>query len=135
MPVLPPNMQSLLRGWFRGTANFPNAPVQLWLALHTTAPTGDSGGAEVSGGGYARLPITVGSGFADYGAGAFTNAIALTFPAATADWGSVVGWSLMSALTAGTRRAFGRFGTTVPVTTGKVLTIDPGALVVDFTAV
>ena len=61
-------------------------PATLYLALYTTAPTDAGGGTEVSGGAYARqsFTLTVASG------GASSNSADITFPTATANWGTVV---------------------------------------------
>ena len=73
------------------------------IGLYTTAPTDAGGGTEVSGGSYARV-TTAGS---DWNAAAgsapasTSNANALTFPMATADWGTVVAFGGFDASTSG----------------------------------
>lgn len=135
MGVLPPLMQNAIRAWFRGTT-FPTVVAgQLWVALHTTTPTGDTGGAEVSGGAYARVALSVSTAFADNGAGRLTNASDITFPTASADWGTVVGWSLVSAATGGVRRAMGSLQDPQVIASGKVFKIAAGEFDLDFTAV
>lgn len=65
-----------------------------YAALFTTPPNdAGSGGVEVSGGSYARVAVTNnGTNFPS--ANPKVNATAVTFPAATADWGTVraMGW-------------------------------------------
>src|SRR5262252_6272960 len=67
-------------------------PTQLNVALFTAAPSDAGGGTEVSSGGYARvnLPPSDTNWTATQG-GMSSNAVAITFPAPTADWG-MVGW-------------------------------------------
>lgn len=86
-------------------------PITLYFALLTAAPNDTGGGTEVSGGGYARVPVVAslanfagtqgaGSTTASTGTTATTsNNGAVTFPAPSAAWG-VVGW--MAVYDAGT---------------------------------
>lgn len=77
-------------------------PATLYLALFTVAPTDAGGGTEVSGGAYARQAITNNAtNFPAASGGAKSNGVAITFPAATASWGTIVAWALMDAATAG----------------------------------
>jgi len=88
-------------------------PAALWVALFT-APTSDAGGAaEVAGGGYARVnlpPLDTnwtatqgGTGGVSSGTGGqTTNAVAITFPAPSADWGLVTHMAFFDAPTGGT---------------------------------
>jgi len=72
------------------------------VALFTAAPSDAGGGTEVSSGGYARVNLPPsdtnwtatqgGTSGVSIGTGGMTsNAVAITFPAPTADWGTV-GW-------------------------------------------
>jgi hypothetical protein len=78
----------------------PNA----WLGLFTTAPTSDSGAGstEVTGGSYARQNTT-GSWATATGSGpsTITTNAQISFPTATANWGTVVAWGLYDAITSG----------------------------------
>jgi hypothetical protein len=78
---------------FRGTA-LPNAITTLYISLHTGDPGADGqSGNEVSGGSYAR--VSVAQGTTNWGAATtanpsvIANAVAFTFPTATANWGTV----------------------------------------------
>jgi hypothetical protein len=74
------------------------------LALFTTAPSNDSGAGavEVSGGSYARVATSAGSwNAATAPPPLIANAAAITFPTATADWGTVVAAGLYDAATGG----------------------------------
>jgi hypothetical protein len=82
----------------RGTAFTP--PSTVYVALFTAAPTDAGGGTEVSGGGYARQSVAFGapSGTAPT---QIANSADVTFPVATASWGTVVAFGLFDAATAG----------------------------------
>jgi len=81
--------------------NVAGVQVAVYVALFTavTGLEADSGwsGTEVSGGAYARQLAGL-SAAAD---GASSNAADITFPQATADWGTVTHAALMDAVTAG----------------------------------
>lgn len=75
-----------------------------YVALFSTAPTADdgSGAVEVSGGGYARVATSA----ATWGAAAappplIANTQAIVFPAATANWGTIVAAGLYDAASGG----------------------------------
>ena len=78
-----------------------------YVALFTTAPEPDaSGGVEVSGGSYARVStVEANWNTATLVATTYimrtTNAIEITFPPATASWGTVVSYGIFDAATAG----------------------------------
>jgi hypothetical protein len=79
-------------------------PTNAYLALYTTMPdAGDSGGVEVSGGSYARQQCFGSAEWAAPGAtdGHTQNVNTETYPTATADWGTVIGMAIRSAVTAG----------------------------------
>ena len=70
-----------------------------YVALFTSATTDAGGGTEVSGGGYARQLANLSEAI---GAGGLTsNAADITFPTATADWGTVTHVALLDAESAG----------------------------------
>ena len=132
MPALPTGMQTSLAAWYRGTS-FPAAPATLWLALFSAVPTGDSGGTELSGGGYARKSITCSTDMIADGAGRTKNATDIVFTTATGTVGEAVGAALMSTASGGTRRAIGALDASRIINTNDTLTIPAGALTLDFT--
>lgn len=85
-----------------------------YVALYTVAPTDAAGGTEVTGGSYARVAVNAtlanwagtqaaASTTASSGTGGQTsNNNTVTFPAPTADWGTVVAFGLFDSLTSGT---------------------------------
>lgn len=60
------------------------------MALFTSAPTGDTGGTELSGEGYARQTVAWNSSASK----AATSNGAVTFPVATSSWGTVTHFAL-----------------------------------------
>jgi hypothetical protein len=68
-----------------------------YVALFTTDPTDAGSGTEVSGGSYARTAVT----FAAPSNGVTTNSADVTFPTATASWGTVTHIGIYDAATAG----------------------------------
>lgn len=89
------------------------APVTQYFGLATTSGSDVACGTEVTGGSYARVAVTsslanfagtqaAGSTTASSGTnGTTSNNVAITFPAPTANWGSVVEYCVFDASTAG----------------------------------
>lgn len=96
---------------FRGQA-MPTL-TNLHIGLLTAAPSDAGGGTEVSGGSYARVSVarsltawagtqSAGSTVASTGTGGTTsNNASITFPAPTANWGTVTHFGIYDASTAG----------------------------------
>ena len=79
-----------------------SAPATVYIALYTVAPTDAGGGTEVSGGSYARVAVTNNAtNWPAAEGGAKSNGTAITFPTATADWGTVVAVGILDAASAG----------------------------------
>jgi len=121
---------NLLAFIFRGTA-FP-VPAGLYVALFTTTPSADagSGGVEVSGGSYARQAVTRNTtewkdpSTATQGLTENNNAI--TFPTASANWGTVVGAGVYDAASAGNLLYFGTLAASKVVNSGDVFKFNAG---------
>jgi len=78
------------------------APATVYVGLYTAAPTDAGGGTEVTGGSYARVAVTNNAtNWPAAAAGAKANGTAVTFPTATASWGTVVAFGIFDAATAG----------------------------------
>lgn len=97
---------------FRGVSF--TAPAALHVALFTAAPSDSGGGTEVSGGSYARAALSPSTTnwAATNGAttttnpssgtgGATSNNSAITFPAPTANWGTVTHFGVFDASSSG----------------------------------
>lgn len=69
------------------------------LALFTVAPTDAGGGTEVTGGSYARVAIDGNFGAAS--GGSTSNTSQISFPTATANWGTVVAFGVYDAASGG----------------------------------
>lgn len=86
------------------TASFPK-PTTIYVALFTVMPADDgTGGTEVTGGSYARVlhgPDDAKWAAPTGGNGQFSNASAVTYATPTANWGTVVGFGLYDASSAG----------------------------------
>ena len=78
-------------------------PAAIYFALFTAAPSDSGGGTEVTGGSYARTQVTQAD--ANWNApttgGLTDNVNAITFPTATASWGTVTHVGIFDASTAG----------------------------------
>lgn len=104
--------QNHLIDWFLRAQPF-TPPATIYVALDTTAGSASSCGTEVSGGGYARVAVTsslaswagtqgAGTTVASSGtSGETSNNAAITFPAPTASWGSIVGFCFFDSSTGG----------------------------------
>lgn len=73
----------------------------VWVALYTTAPTDDDLGLEVAGGSYARQQVAFTAPVQVDGKATVENVDDITFPVATADWGTVTHVGLRDAETGG----------------------------------
>jgi hypothetical protein len=116
---------------FGGTAY--TAPGTWYVGLQTASPSDSAAGTEVSGGAYARQSVawTIASG----GIAQASNTAALTFPAATTDWGTVTHAGVYDAASGGNLVAYEQltktdFTTANPktVNTGDIFKIDAGNL-------
>lgn len=102
------------------------SPATVYLALFTVAPTDVGGGTEVSGGSYARQVIT----FAAPVSGVVSNSGAVTFPTATASWGTVVAMGIFDAVSGGNLLYYGALTTSKVIDNGDQISFANGALTV-----
>ena len=79
---------ALLNHVLRHTAY--TSPGTVYLGLYTVSPSETGGGTEVAGGSYARQPVTFGAP----SGGSTSNTADVTFPMATAPWGTVAAFAL-----------------------------------------
>lgn len=118
MSALSDYLENQLTDWLlRGQTFTP--PGTMHIALYTVAPTDSTAGTEVSGGSYARVSVTrslanwsgtqsAGSTTASSGTGGqSSNNAAITFPAPTGNWGSIVAVAIHDASTSGNMWAYG----------------------------
>ena len=109
------------------TAAAGTGPATLYVGLFTVTPADAAGGTEVTGGSYARVAVT--SSLANWAgtqaaasttastgtSGTTSNNGTITFPAPSANWGTVVAAGIFDAATAGNLLAWG------PVTPNKTV--------------
>jgi hypothetical protein len=98
--------------------------VAVEVALCTTAPTDSAAGTEVTGGSYARQAC----GFTTATAGTVSNTSDITFPTATADWGTVTHCELWTP--GGVRWGWAALTASKLVQTNDIVKFLAGALVV-----
>lgn len=114
------------------------ATVTTYVALFTAAPGETGGGTEVSGGAYARVLVNPNSGIApkwnlavaDGGSGGYLvdNANDITFPTATANWGTVTHVATKDAAAAGNFLHYGALTASKTVNTDDIFKFAAGAL-------
>jgi len=102
------------------------SPTTTFVGLYTVAPSDAGGGTEVSGGSYARQTLSV-STASD---GVVTSDSDVTFPQATANWGTVVAIGIHDALTSGNLLMYTDLTTSKTIETGDILKISTGSLTV-----
>ncbi|MCH8172476.1 MAG: hypothetical protein IIA70_04115 [Proteobacteria bacterium] len=93
--------QRLLNVIFRTQVAYK--PTAIYIALFTAAPDDTGGGTEVTGGSYARQQVSQADAEwnAPGAAGLIDNVNDITFPVATANWGTVTHMAIFDAVTAG----------------------------------
>jgi hypothetical protein len=100
------------------------APTTVYVSLWTSDPTDAGSGTEVSGGSYARTAVT----FAAPSNGVTTNNADVTFPTATASWGTV-GWiGINDSLTTGNLLYHTALDTAKTIDSGDIFKITTGNL-------
>lgn len=97
------------------------------IGLVTTASSDSATGTEVSGGSYARVTTSAAT-WTTSNNGVISNASTITFPTATANWGTVQGLILNDASSGGNCLVYGNFETARTVLNGDTFTIPAGAL-------
>jgi hypothetical protein len=100
-------------------------PTNIYVALFTVAPTDAGGGTEVSGGSYARVQCNTWDAASG---GASANTGAITFPQATANWGTVVAFALFDAVSGGNMLAWGDLAVSKAVDSGDTAEFAAGDL-------
>jgi len=105
------------------------SPTTVYVALYTVAPNVGGGGTEVSGGGYGRQIAT----FAAPVNGQTSNTTDITFPVATATWGTIVAFALLDAASGGNMLYFGNLSTPRTVLVSDQVRFPSGQLLVQET--
>lgn len=102
------------------------SPTTVYVGLFTTAPTDSSAGTEVSGGSYARQVLSVSTA----SEGVVTSDADVTFPQATASWGTIVALGIHDADTSGNLLMYTDLTTSKTIDEGDVLKVSTGSLTV-----
>jgi len=104
------------------------SPTEVFVGLFTTLPSDDgTGGVEVSGGSYARQGAVT---FGAPASGVVANAGAITFPTATASWGTVLGMGIWDLVSGGNLLYYGALATSKVVDIGDQISFANAALTV-----
>lgn len=115
-------------------------PATVYVGLYTSCPTDSTAGTEVSGGSYARVAIT--SSLANWAGtqsaastttssgtgGTTSNNGAITFPTATADWGTVTCFGVSDASTSGNMLFYATLTASRNITNGSTASFAAAAL-------
>lgn len=109
-------------------------PANIYLALFTAAPSDSGGGTEVSGGSYARQAVATGasSGWDAASGGATANTGVVTFPMATADWGTITHVGVFDASTSGNLMFHGALSSNKTVSNGDIFRFNAGEFDIAF---
>jgi hypothetical protein len=94
----------------------------IYVGLYTAAPSDTGGGTEVTGGAYARQSISLGAG----SLGATDNTADITFPTASAGWGTVTHVGIFDASTGGNLLMYGALTASRVVNNGDIFKILAG---------
>lgn len=115
-------------------------PATVYVGLYTSCPTDSTAGTEVSGGSYARVAIT--SSLANWAGtqsaastttssgtgGTTSNNGVITFPTATADWGTVACFGVSDAGSGGNLLFYATLTASRNITNGSTASFAAGAL-------
>lgn len=113
---------ALINGTLRGSTY--TAPATVYVALYTSDPTDADAGTEVSGGSYARQSVTFGAP----SNGVSTNTGAVTFPTASASWGTLTHIGIRDASTAGNLLYYAPLAESKTIGSGDIFTIAVGQI-------
>ena len=130
-------LEDRILGWaFEGGVGLGTAPTIVYISLHTADPV-DTGANEVTGGNYARIGVTTGTGWNTTTAGtaSSTNVAEIVFPASgTVTWsGTVTHVGIWDSLTTGNLLFNGAISPSKVVSSGDVFKFLAGQLTVSVT--
>jgi hypothetical protein len=114
---------------FYRTGSFTK-PTVLAVGLYTAAPGETGGGTEVTGGSYARAeldPLDANWAATSGSNGTTSNVADLSFPAPTANWGTIVAQGIHDATSAGNLMTYGSLTSSKTVNSGDAAPKFPAA--------
>lgn len=122
-------LEAAIIDWFDGDA-FPAAPSDLYVGLHTGAPSDDGSDNEIStsGTGYSRAQLSTSGGLTQPSSDEFANATQLNFGPATVDWGQVSHFSIWDASSGGNALVVADLNTARNILNGDEAKFDVGEL-------
>lgn len=130
MPALSDHLENKLLDHLLGGGDYSPASTH-YVALYTAAPSDSGGGTEVSGGSYARSAMANNtSTWPTAAAGTKSNGSAITFPTATANWGTVTHFGIRDASSGGNLLAWGALTSSAVVNNGDTIAFDAGSLII-----
>lgn len=107
------------------------APATVYIALYTVAPTDAGGGTEVSGGSYARASVTNNAtNWPAASGGSKSNGTVITFPTATANWGTIVAMGIFDASSGGNLLYWATLTQSIEILDTETFTFPVGNIVV-----
>jgi hypothetical protein len=123
MAALSDYAENLLMNWMM-TTDSVTRPTAWYVALYTAAPSDSGGGTEVSGNGYTRQALTVGT--ASGTGGTTSNTSNITFTAAGGDWGTITHIGIHDASSAGNLLWHGAMSASKTIADGDTLQFNTG---------
>lgn len=117
---------ALLNAVLRNTTY--TSPATVYLALFTSPTTDAGGGTEVSGGSYARQSVAFSAPADSSGSMQCSNSADVTFPIATANWGTVTHAALCDASSGGHYLWHGALSVSRTVNTNDQIKFEAGDL-------
>lgn len=103
----------------------------VYIGLFLTDPTAGATGQEASGGGYARKVITFGAPSLVSGKQQVSNTAAISWPAFTADIGTIGYWAIFDSVSGGNQKWQGAFRQSKLVQTDDAVQLEIGAITVN----
>jgi len=96
-------IESEIIDWIFDGTQFDSPPTDVYVGLHTGAPSDDGSDNEISTSstGYSRTAVSTGSGWNQPSANKAKNAAEITFGPATSDWGDVSHFTIWDSQTGG----------------------------------
>lgn len=122
-------LENAIINHFLRNTSVSSPATNVWVALYTSATTDTGGGTEVTAtGAYVRQRVQGTGGWDAPSNGATSNTSAITFPTATASWGTV-GWVAVRGGAAGTNLLYhGALTSSRAVNNGDTFRFNAGAL-------
>lgn len=112
----------------RATALFP---ATYYIGLFTATPNDSGGGTECTGGSYARVAVTNNStNWPNAASGQKKNGTVITFPEATASWGTATHFGIFDAASGGVLGHYNALTTPVAISSGMTPSFAVNALVI-----